>query len=294
MKSQATNALLENTARKNSFKGLNTGQLSTVLKRYIPQIAQALPNSDVLSPDRMVQMYTTLIAKNPAIADCEPDSVIGALLQASILGFKPVEALGHCYFVPYKGRLQFQIGYKGYIELARRSDQVKSIHAFCVFKGDTFNYSLGLNPSIYHTPTDDPIDISDWRLITHVYAVAHYKSGGYNFIVLTKNQIERLRKASPNQNGVPDGIWHQWYDKMAMAKAIKQLAPYMPLSDQDKMQHAIMVDEKILTPTSLDKGEFTGDAASVDIDPEPFSKLQNNSSDVSTDNDREQTAGDSD
>jgi len=261
--------LIRQSQQSGSMQALNSATINEMLSAYRLQIAQALPKH--LTPDRVIQMATTLMAKNEELKKCSPESLIGAVLQASILGFKPVEALGHCYFVPYKNRIQFQIGYKGYIELARRSGQILSIHAFCVFQGDDFSYELGLNPTVHHIPGSN--DDMDWKKITHVYAVAHYKDGGYNFVVLNKNQIERLRKASPMQNAVPTGAWANWYDKMAMAKAIKQLAPYMPLSDE--IQNAVSTDETILNPTSFRDGNFTGDADTVDTTNDII-EIQNN------------------
>ena len=75
------------------------------------------------------------------------------------------------------------------------------------------------------------------------------------------------------QNAVPTGAWANWYDKMAMAKAIKQLAPYMPLSDE--IQNAVSTDETILNPTSFRDGNFTGDADTVDTTNDII-EIQNN------------------
>lgn len=232
-----------------TMKGLNSGAVMKLLEAMRPQITSALPKH--LSPDRMLQMATTIIVRNPKIAECTTVSVIGAVMQASILGFRPVESLGQCYFVPYGGVCQFQIGYKGYIDLARRSGELKMVYAEVVRKGDEFSYEFGLEPKLIHKPNPDSAGE-----ITHVYGVAHYKDGGYNFIVLTRADVENLRRRNASQKERPSGAWLTDYAGMAKAKAIKQLAKYMPLSDE--FADAVLSDEAAITSTKAFSNEGKG------------------------------------
>lgn len=139
---------------------------------------------------------------------------------------------------------QFQIGYRGLMDLARRSGQIKSIHAFAVYAGDTFSYSLGINPDIQHIPNET--EPKNPKNLTHVYAVSHYKDGGYNFVVLTRKEVEALRRRNAMQKEEAAGAWKTDYEAMAMAKAIKQLAKYLPLSDE--LQTMVQSDESIIDP----------------------------------------------
>jgi len=100
--------IMQKAAKPGTFKGLKSSDVATILSQYAPQLAQALPKH--ISAERMIQMSASLIASNPKIAECDFGSVIGAVMQASILDFKPVQALGLCWLVPYAGRVQFQIG----------------------------------------------------------------------------------------------------------------------------------------------------------------------------------------
>lgn len=227
----------QKVASSNSFKGLNSSEISRFITQYKPTISQVLPKH--MNVERVMQICVNLVNNNPKLKECNASSIISSVIQASELGFNPTQALGQCYFVPYKGNVQMQIGYKGYIDLARRSGQIKSLFAYCVYEGDLFNYELGLNPTIEHKPSEE----DDTSKITHVYAVAHYKDGGNSFVVLTRNQIEKLRKRNAFQKATPSQAWATDYDKMAMAKAIKQLSKWMPLSDE--MQKAVIVDESI-------------------------------------------------
>jgi len=227
-----------------TLSGMNSTGLMRLFEIMRPQITAALPKH--LSADRMIQMATTIVARNPKIAECSTASILGSVMQASILGFRPVESLGQCYFVPYNKVCQFQIGYKGYIDLARRSGEIKMIYAEVVRKNDVFDYEFGLNPKLEHKPNPD--SAGD---ITYVYAVAHYKDGGYNFMVLTKAQVEKLRKRNAMQKESPSGAWATDYESMAKAKVIKQLAKYMPLSDE--FATAIVSDEAVITDKAFSK-----------------------------------------
>lgn len=252
---------LQKAKKPGTLAGLKHTQIQDVLSGMKMQITQALPKH--LTADRMIQMACSLISKNPKLAECSASSLVGAVMQASILGFRPVEQLGECYFVPYGGQVQFQIGYKGFISLSRRTGELKTIYAEVVKAGDHFEVEYGLEPKLIHRPK---IDNDDAR-VTHVYAVARYKDDGYNFLVLTFNQVEKLRKRNPMQKGSASGAWATDYDAMAKAKAIKQLSKYMPLSVD--FQDAIMSDEAVIKDNA-----FTNDNSGLKVEqfvyePEP-------------------------
>ena len=249
----AVSAAMAKATKKGTLSGLKSADVSTILETLKPQIAQALPKASGLTPERIISISTTIITKNPKLAECSASSLLGAVLQASILGFKPVTELGECYFIPYGNSVQFQIGYKGFINLARRSGQLETIYAYEVNKGDVFDYELGLDPKLKHVPSGDGNEL------THVYAVAKYKDGGFNFIVLNKSQIEALRKRNPMQKASPSGAWATDYAAMAKAKALKQLAKYMPLTDE--LASAIKSDEAI-----IENNAFTNDNSGLNSD----------------------------
>lgn len=256
---------LSKAKKPGTLAGLKSQDVMTVLESMKASISMALPKH--LTADRMLSMATTVISSNPKLAECTAQSLIGAVMQASILGFKPTPILGECYFVPFNNKktlpngrevwqkeVQMQIGYKGYISLARRSGEIKTLYAYPVYENDEFTYELGLEPKLEHKPAD-----GDRGKFTHVYAVAHYKDDGYNFMVLTKGEVEKLRLRNKSQKAKPSGAWATDYETMACAKAIKQLAKYMPLSDE--MNKAVISDEAIIT----DKA-FTNDHEGIDIE----------------------------
>lgn len=264
-----------------SMSGLSDPEVRSIFQAMMPQVKAAIPKH--LTPERVIQMCITMVSQNPAIKNCTPGSILGWMMAASTLGFKPVPALGYCYAVPYKNtkkikdaagntreiqvtECQFQIGYKGFIDLARRSGQIETIYAYPVHDGDTFSFSLGLTPDLKHVPAPD----GDNKPLTHAYAVVKYKDGGYNFIVLTKQEIERLRKRNPMQRGSIQGAWASDYDAMACAKALKQLHKWMPLSDE--MMTAVQADENVIEEKHLTPDntgiQFVSEIEDAEIIPE--------------------------
>ena len=221
------------------------------------QMALAMPKS--MTPDRLTRIVMTECRKTPALMKCAPESFYGAVLQCAALGLEPGSALGHCYLLPFgngkdkSGRpnAQLIIGYRGMIDLARRSGQIVSLQAWTVHAQDTFNYQLGLNPDIEHVPAS----VADRGPVTHVYAVAKLKGGGVQFEVMSRAEIEKVRSASKAGNSGP---WSSHWDEMAKKTVIRRLFKYLPVSIE--AVRAVEIDEK------TDRGEATTDQDFLDAE----------------------------
>lgn len=199
-------------------------------------IAKALPST--ITPDRFTRMATTAVTMNPKLGVCTPSSFIGAMLQAAALGLEPNTPLGQAYLIPYKrnykdnagqwhqvDEVQFQIGYRGLIELAHRSGEFKSIEAHIVYENDDFEYELGLEPKLKHKPA-----MSNRGEMVWVYAVYKLQSGGYGFEVMSKEDIEKHRdKYSQAKSYSP---WKTNFESMAKKTVIKQALKYAPLKSE--------------------------------------------------------------
>lgn len=200
-------------------------------------IERALPKH--LSSERFTRIVLTEVRRNPSLLKCDPMSLLGAVMVSAQLGLEP-GPLGHVYLVPYKREVTPIIGYKGYIDLARRSGQVASIQGYAVYPEDEFRYSLGLNPDLVHIPDDD--GPRDPAKLTHSYAVAHYRDGGYNFVVCTRNRIESSRKRSASGRSSKSSPWTTDYEAMAVKTAVRRLSTWLPVSPE--FAAAMQVDEQ--------------------------------------------------
>lgn len=223
------------------------------------------------SQERFVRLLLTAANTNPALFECDPRSFLAAGVGAAQLGLEPNDARGLAYLIPFKDKrrgkiVQLIIGYKGMLDLARRSGMVSSISAFPVFKQDTFTYSLGLEPSLDHIPGDHDENPDD---LTHVYAVAKI-NGDPQFTVLTRRQIDKIRNSSASAKS-DMSPWKSHYVEMALKTALRRLCKWLPQTVE--MANATEQDERTLQlgdlgviadPTDeLDHGDKHPDAITV-------------------------------
>ncbi|WP_052414486.1 recombination protein RecT [Paenibacillus sp. FSL R5-0345] len=209
--------------------------INDLFEQMKPAIAQAIPKH--LTPDRLLRIATTSIRTNPKLKVCSPESLLGAVMQCAQLGLEP-SILGHAYLIPYKNKgvdeCQFQIGYKGLIELARRTGQISSIMAQAVHQNDEFEYEYGINEKLKHVPAD-----GDRGPVVKYYSYAKFKDGGYSFMVMSRQDIMIHRdKFSKAKNFGP---WVDHFDEMAKKTVLKSLMKYMPISVE--FQRAVDQDE---------------------------------------------------
>lgn len=190
------------------------------IKMYEGEFAKALPS--VITPERFTRMALTAITKTPKLAKCTPASFMGAMLEAAQLGLEPNTPLGQAYLIPYGDKCQFQIGYKGLIDLAHRSEELQSIEAHEVYENDEFVFELGLEPKLIHKPAMNNRGDVAWY-----YAIYHLKNGGYGFEVMSREDIEKhARKYSKTYN---NGPWQTEFDEMAKKTVLKKVLKYAPL-----------------------------------------------------------------
>lgn len=234
--------------RKSADKRMTEGKpvtLQDYIRKMESGIAKALPT--VITPERFTRMVLSAVSANKKLGECTPDSFLGAMMQAAQLGLEPNTPLGQAYLIPYRvnGTLkcQFQLGYKGLIDLAYRSGDVSIIQAHTVYANDTFSYQLGLEPELVHKPamTDrgDPIAF---------YAVFRTKSGGYGFEVMS---VEDVRNhAQQYSKSYKDGPWQTNFEEMAKKTVLKRALKYAPLKSE--FVRAVAADESVKTELAPD------------------------------------------
>lgn len=210
-------------AKAGANKELATKTNKTIkdyLKSYESEFAKALPS--FLTPERFTRIALTALTKTPKLAQCEPSSFMGAMLEAAQLGLEPNTPLGQAYLIPYGNKCQFQIGYKGLIDLAYRSEELRSIEAHEVYENDVFDFEFGLNPKLVHKPA-----IKDRGEVVWYYAVYHLVNGGCGFEVMSREDVEtHARKYSKTFN---NGPWQTDFDEMAKKTVLKKVLKYAPL-----------------------------------------------------------------
>jgi recombination protein RecT len=209
------------------------------LKAMVPQISQALPKSKGMDAERLTRITLTTLRTNPKLLECSIESLLAACLQSAQLGLDP--SLGNCYFIPYKGQVSFQIGYKGLIDLVCRSGDVQTIVAQEVCEGDEFYYEYGRNETLKHIPAPH----SSRGAIIYYYAYAVMKNGGFAFQVMHLSEIEKIRDehSISHKFDKNNSIWAKHFTSMALKTVIKRLIKYLPLNAE--AQSAVNSDEGI-------------------------------------------------
>lgn len=185
------------------------------------RIAEVLPKH--VSASTLTRIAITEIRTNPKLLECSLVSLAGAVMKSAQLGLQ-LGLLGHCYLVPYKDEATFILGYKGMIELARRSGNIKEIYSVAVYENDEFDVEYGLNRAIKHVP-----NYEDRGQFKGAYAVAHFTNGGYHFEYLPKVEIEK-RKARSKAAGSSFSPWNTDYEEMAKKTLVRHIFDYLPVS----------------------------------------------------------------
>ena len=191
-----------------------------VIQAGAKQFATALPKH--INSDRFVRIAITTIRQNPKLAQCNQESLLGALMVSAQLGLEP-GVLGQCYLIPYGRECQFQIGYKGMIELLRRSGQLKDIYAYCVYENDEFEMTYGLNRDLKQKP-----NLHDRGNFIGCYCVAVLKDDARAFEYMTKEEIEAHGKKFSKTYG--NGPWKTDFEAMAHKTVVKKMLKWLPVS----------------------------------------------------------------
>lgn len=238
---------MENSIQKAQAKkpAAKPNTIQDYIKVMEGEIKKALPS--VLTPERFTRITLSALSCNPKLGQCTPKSFLGAMMTAAQLGVEPNTPLGQAYLIPYKNHgvleCQFQLGYKGMIDLAYRSGEVSTIQAHAVYANDEFDYELGLDPKLRHIPAKkdrgDPV---------YFYAVFRTKDGGWGFDVMS---VEEIRAhAQKYSKAYEKGPWRTNFEEMAKKTVLKRVLKYAPLKTE--FVRAISADETIKSVLSDD------------------------------------------
>lgn len=252
-------AELEKKAAGNNAPAKITKSMSIadLIKTLEPEIRKALPS--VISTERFTRMALSALNNNPQLMECTQMSFLAALMNAAQLGLEPNTPLGQAYLIPYKnkGKLecQFQLGFKGMIDLIYRNENVQTIQAHCVHENDVFVYSYGLNPKLEHIPSAD--EKGDRGAVVQVYAMYKLGNGGYGFEVMTKTDIDRHAEKYSKSFGSDFSPWRTDYESMAKKTVIKKLLKYAPLKTD--VIRAVNTDSSIKNEIAVDMSEIANE-----------------------------------
>jgi recombination protein RecT len=208
--------------------------LENQLQPLAPHFAQVLPKT--LPVERLIRTIVISAQRLPKLLECDRQSLFNAAMSAACLGLEVDGVTGQAYLIPFKGRAQLVVGYKGYNTLAARSGI--TITGAVVREGDEFDYQLGSAAFVRHRPRT-----SKGR-ITHAWACAQTMDRPAVVEVLDIDELMAVKAKSPGA-ARSDSPWNDpsiGFPAMCQKTAKRRLARSMPLN---VMQQAARMDEAV-------------------------------------------------
>lgn len=246
---------MSDQVKKNELVIHNQKKVMELLDKMKPQLALCLPKH--MSVDRVCRIALTEFRKTPLLMECEPMSFVAAVMVASQLGLE-IGILGSAFIVPFrnskKGIVECNLipGYRGLIDLARRSGNIVSISAEIVYKNDFFDFEKGIESKLIHRPV-----LSNRGNMIAAYAVAKLKDGGVQFLVMSKEEIDEVKSKAKAQYGP----WVSDFEAMAQKTVVRRLFKWLPSSVE--MQKVAILDEHSEVGIQDIKGMFSEDISTV-------------------------------
>lgn len=253
------------------------------IKSMESEIARALPS--VITPERFTRITLSALSSNPKLAQTTPKSFLGAMMTAAQLGLEPNTPLGQAYLIPFKNKgvleCQFQLGYKGMLDLAYRSGEVSVIQAHTVYENDTFEYELGLDPKLKHIPAKE-----NRGEPAYFYGVFRTKDGGYGFEVMSVEDVRKHAKKYSQSYSGPYSPWATNFEEMGKKTVLKKALKYAPMKSD--FVRGIVQDESIKETIAEDMSEVPN--VFVDLDAENYTVADVETRDVLDLKEREESA----
>lgn len=238
----------------NLVKATNRPKFSVAIQSdmYKNLINQTLGDKDRAT--RFIASISSAVATNQALQECDAGTILSGALLGESLNLSPSPQLGQYYLVPFndskKGYkvAQFQLGYKGYIQLAIRSGQYKKLNVLAIKKGELIKYDP-LNEEIEVSLIEDEEERETAETIGY-YAVFEYTNGFRKSLYWSKSKMEKHALKYSKGYAAHKGytFWEKDFDGMAYKTMLRQLISKWGIMSID-MQQAV---EKDMTAINTD------------------------------------------
>lgn len=200
---------------------------------------------------RFISSVVSAVQTNPQLAECTNQSILSAALLGQSLNLPQSPQIGMFYFVPYEDKkkgikeAQFQISYKGMVQLAMRSGQYKKIHVTPIKQGELISYDP-IEDEYVFKPETDPSKREELPTIGY-YAYFDLVNGLRKALYWSKEQMEAHAKrySASYRNNWSSSIWKTDFDKMAMKTMLRQLIGRFGTMSVE-MQTAYTADQAVL------------------------------------------------
>jgi recombination protein RecT len=265
-------------------------ELATQLEKARPRLEMILPRD--MSADRVIGVANNLFQRDPYLRECEPTSIVRAVVQCAELGLDPSPKLGQAYFIPrsvkVKGlengrpvekwvkRCEMQIGYKGGLAKAYQSDRILSIDVEMVHEHDRFEIHRGTHPDVLHEyglAADRGVIVGGYcaaRLgpadaVPPVWKVAHMTIAEINGIRDNADSYRKWKNATANGKKWHPPPWETDYEEMCKKTILVRACKTLPVGDAFRAALEADADELRTQRKAAAESERGGSAKAADL-----------------------------
>lgn len=259
-------AVQNSLAKQNQKVGLTAYLTQDAVKRQINSVVGGKNGT------RFISSIVSAVQTTPALQECTNQSILSAALLGEALNLSPSPQLGQFYMVPFDNRkkgvkeAQFQLGYKGYVQLAERSGYYKKLNVLAIKEGELIRYDP-LNEEIQVELIEDDVVREETPSMGY-YAMFEYENGFRKTIYWSKKKMathaEKYSKAFSKNGGmkslelleqgkIPEkdlwkysSFWFTDFDGMAMKTMLRQLISKWGIMSID-LQTAIEKDMAVIS-----------------------------------------------
>lgn len=193
-----------------------------------------------------VSSILNVVDSTPSLSEADTNSIIKSAMVAATLELPIDKNLGFAWIVPFKGKAQFQIGYKGYVQLAQRSGQYLTINTTEVYEGEIQEYNRFTGEYKF----DSSKKISD--KIVGYYAYFKLINGFEKGIYWERERAQAHAARFSKSYNSDSSIWKSDFDAMAEKTLLKHLLSKWGILSVD-MQRAIVSDQATIEDISKDE-----------------------------------------
>lgn len=251
-------------SRGNQRLGISAYLTADAVKNQINQVVGGKDGQ------RFISAIVSAVNTNPALQECTNQSILSGALLGESLKLSPSPQLGQYYLVPFndknKGKVaQFQLGYKGYIQLAIRSGQYKKLNVLAIKEGELIRFDP-LNEEIEVRLIEDEEEREQANTIGY-YAMFEYTNGFRKAIYWSKRKMEAhaLKYSKGYQAKKGYTFWEKDFDGMAYKTMLRQLISKWGIMSID-MASAIDSDMAVINEDGT-KDYVDNDATVFDMEP---------------------------
>lgn len=251
-------------SRGNQRLGISAYLTADAVKNQINQVVGGKDGQ------RFISAIVSAVNTNPALQECTNQSILSGALLGESLKLSPSPQLGQYYLVPFndknKGKVaQFQLGYKGYIQLAIRSGQYKKLNVLAIKEGELIRFDP-LNEEIEVRLIEDEEEREQANTIGY-YAMFEYTNGFRKAIYWSKRKMEAhaLKYSKGYQAKKWYTFWEKDFDGMAYKTMLRQLISKWGIMSID-MASAIDSDMAVINEDGT-KDYVDNDATVFDMEP---------------------------